>query len=144
MSERKYPVFSIVSDRHTFASLIAELKRESVAFVGTRAELFFSELRDKTRNSRKVALFGGLALIFGGVAFLLFSVAAVALVAIAFWGTPFAFFWGFLIIGICYLLMGAINSMVAYYGFTGLAPRKTIEVLRDDKSWLQAEVSQQS
>ena len=144
MADAHHTEVSIPEHRHTFASLISELKNESVAFVRTRTTLFLSEVRDKTRKSRKSALFGGVALIFGGVAFLLFTLAAVGLVAIAFWGTPFTFFWGLLIVGICCLLLGAINSIVAYYGMTDLAPQKTIKVLQDDTSWVRAEVSRQS
>ncbi len=132
------------NSQHTFALLLSELKNESVEFVRTRVQLFVSELRDKAGKSRKSAPFAAVALFFGGVAFLLFTLAAVGLVAIAFWGSPFAFFWGFLIIGVLYLLLGAINSIIGYYALTGLAPEKTIKVLRDDTSWVRAELSRQS
>lgn len=131
------------NSQYTFSLLLSELKNESVEFVRTRAQLFVSELRDKAGTSRKSALFAAAALIFAGVAFLLFTLSAVGLVAIAFWGSPFAFFWGFLIIGVLYLLLGAINSIIGYYALTGLAPQKTIKVLRDDKSWVRAGVSRQ-
>lgn len=144
MADADHAEMPTVADRHSFASLFSELKNESVDFVRTRTKLFFSELRDKAGKSRKSALVGGVALIFGSVAFLLFTLAAVGLGAIAFWGTPFAFFWGLLIIGICYALLGAINGIVAYYGLKSLAPQKTIKVLHDDKAWAQAEVIRQA
>jgi uncharacterized membrane protein YqjE len=133
-----------LKSRLSFASLLLELKTELVEFVRTRTQLLFSEVRHKAEESKKSAVFGAIALIFGSVAFLLLTVAAVALVAVAFWGSPFTFFWGFLVIGLCYLLQGAIASIVAYFGLKSLAPQKTIKVLHDDKTWVRTELSRHS
>lgn len=132
------------NERYAFASLLKELKCELVEFLQTRAQLLFAEIRDKAGESRKIAALGGIALVFGSMAFLLLTLAAVALVAVAFWGSPFAFFWGLLIIGICYLLLGGIAGIAAYLGLKSVAPQKTIKVLRDDKTWVRAEIIRRS
>ncbi len=129
---------------HTFGSLLSDLKSELVDFIRTRSQLFISELRDKPEKYKKSLIFGVVALIFGTVSFLLFTAVAAGLVAVAFSGTPFTFFWGFLIVGVCLVLMGAISGIVAYYGLTRLAPEKTVKVFRDDKAWVRAEIIGQS
>lgn len=129
------------TDPHTFRSLFSELKTELFGFVRTRAQLLFYELHDKAGKLKKTAAFGAIAMIFGSVAFLLFTLAAVALVAVAFQGSPFAFFWGLLIIGICYLLLGGITGIVAFYGLKNLTPQKTIKMLQSDRAWVHAELS---
>lgn len=144
MADAKNPEIARANDRDSFGSLLLQLKNETIEFLRTRAQLLVSEVRDKAENSKKSAIFAGVALIFGIVAFLLLTLAAVGLVAAAFWGSPFAFFWGFLVIGICYLLLGSIIAIIAYFGFTSLAPQKTIKVLHDDQSWVRGELTRQS
>jgi uncharacterized membrane protein len=62
-------------------------------------------------------------------------------VAVAFWGSPYAWFLGFLIVGVVWALIGGIAAFIAVREFRsqGLAPKKTIEVLKEDKIWLQSE-----
>lgn len=130
--------------KSSFGSSVTDIGKELAEFVQTRKRLLVSELRQKLAKSKKGAAFTGIALIFGGVGFLLLTLAAVGLVAVAFWGSPFAFFWGFLIIGVFYVLLASIAAIVAYYALRGLLPDKTIKVLHDDKTWLQSELSKRS
>jgi uncharacterized membrane protein YqjE len=131
----------VEDEKHSLASLLTEIKTEVVEFVQTRIQLLISELREKLGNSKKGAVFAAFALIFGSVSFLLLTLAAVGLVAVAFWGSPFAFFWGFLIIGTFYILLAGIAGIAAYYMLRDLLPNKTIKVLHDDKVWLQSGLS---
>lgn len=128
-------------DERSFASLVTELKNELAECLQTRLQLLISELREKFGNAKKAAGLGGLTLLFASLAFLLLTVAAVALVTVAFWGSPFAFFWGFLILGILYLLLSGITGIVAYFALRGLTPEKTIKMLQGDKTWARAELS---
>lgn len=130
--------------KHNFASSVADIKNELIEFVHTRVLLFVSELREKLGDSKKGSALAAIALMFGSVGFLLLTLAAVGLVAVAFWGSPFAFFWGFLIIGIFYALIAGMAAIAAYYALRGLLPDKTIKVLHDDKTWLQSNLSKQS
>jgi len=131
-------------ETHSFASSATDLKDDAVKFVQTRVQLLLAELREKLGKSKKGAAFAGFALVFGSVGFLLLTLAAVGLVAVAFWGSPFAFFWGFLIIGIFYVLLAGMAAIAAYYSLHSLLPNKTIKVLQDDKTWLQTWLSKQS
>jgi hypothetical protein len=50
----------------------------------------------------------------------------------------------FLIVGGCWLILGATFAIVAVKQFQGLTPNKTIEVLKEDKMWLQKEARNQA
>jgi FtsH-binding integral membrane protein len=67
------------------------------------------------------------------------TLALVALIAVAFQGSPYAFFFGFMIMGLLYLLFAGLIAVAAYRVLKGLAPERTIKVLREDKVWLEKE-----
>jgi len=62
----------------------------------------------------------------------------------AFWGNSYTWFLSFLIVGGCWLILGATFAIVAVKQFQGLTPNKTIEVLKEDKVWLQQEARNQA
>ncbi len=141
MSEVRYTVAETNGRR--LADVLAETKDEIKDFLQTRIQLLISEVREKAQNSKRAALLGGIAAVLGITAFLLLTLAAVGLIAVAFWGSPYAFFWGFLIIGVFYLIIAAMLAIAANRQLKGFAPNKTIEVLKEDKIWLQSEARSQ-
>lgn len=141
MSEVRYTVTE--TNGRSLAEVLAETRDEIKDFVQTRIQLLISELREKANNSKKAALLGGVAAVLGVTAFLLLTLAAVGLIAVAFWGSPYAFFWGFLIIGLFYGMMAGMLAIGATRQLKGFAPKKTIEVLKEDKIWLQSEARSQ-
>jgi multisubunit Na+/H+ antiporter MnhG subunit len=74
-------------------------------------------------------------------AFLLLSLALVAVLAVAFEGNPFNWFFGFLIVGFVWLVIGGIAAYSAMRALTekGVVPRRTMQILNGDKAWLQRE-----
>ncbi len=142
MSEVRYTVTE--TNNRSLAQVLAETKEEIKGFLQTRIQLLISELREKAQNSKKAALLGGVAALLAITAFLLLTLAAVGLIAVAFWGSPYAFFWGFLIIGVFYAMIAAMLAIAANRQLKGFAPRKTIEVLKEDKIWLQSEARSQA
>ncbi len=142
MSEVRYTVTE--TNNRSLAQVLAETKEEIKDFLQTRIQLLISELREKAQNSKKAALLGGVAALLAITAFLLLTLAAVGLIAVAFWGSPYAFFWGFLIIGVFYAMIAAMLAIAANRQLKGFAPRKTIEVLKEDKIWLQSEARSQA
>jgi uncharacterized membrane protein YqjE len=141
MSEARYTVTE--TNGRTLAQVIAETKDEIKDFVQTRVQLLISELKEKANNSKKAAVMGGIAAVLGVTAFLLLTLAAVGLVAVAFWGSPYAFFFAFLIIGVFYAIIAGMLAIAAARQLEGFAPNKTIEVLKEDKIWLQSEARSQ-
>jgi hypothetical protein len=65
----------------------------------------------------------------------------VALVVSAFSGNPYAWFFGFVIVGVVWVIVGGITAFFAYNEFRSKArfPKRTVEVLKADKDWLGSE-----
>jgi uncharacterized membrane protein YqjE len=123
--------------------VVAELKEELIDFLQTRVQMLMSELRESAKNSKSTAIFGGIALVLLGTAWLLLNLALVGLVAVAFWGSAYAWFFSFLIVGLLWALLGGMLGLAAQRQLRGLAPRKTIKVLKEDRIWLQQEARSQ-
>jgi uncharacterized membrane protein YqjE len=135
--------FATERNGRTVGEVVAELKQEIKDFVQTRVQMFSNEMRDKMRESKTAAIYATIGAVLLGTAYLLLNLALVGLVAVAFWGSPYAWFLAFLIVGMCWLILGALMAFLAVRTFQGLAPKKTIEVLREDKVWLQQEARNQ-
>ena len=125
------------------AEVVAELKEELIDFLQTRVQMLMSELRESAKNSKSPAIFGGIALLLLGTAWLLLNLALVGLVAVAFWGSAYAWFFSFLIVGLFWAILGGILGLAAQRQLRRLAPRRTIKVLKEDKIWLQQEARSQ-
>ena len=133
------------SEGPTLAGVVAEIKDETKEFVQTRVQMFKTELREKVASWKSGALLAAVGVLFLGTAYLLLTLALVGLVAVAFWGSPYAWFLAFLIVGVFWGMIGGVVAFLAVREFRsqGLAPKKTIEVLREDKIWLQSEAGSQ-
>ena len=135
----------VVNHEKSWAATIADIKEEVISFVETRVNLFRAELKE-TLSSLKAAL--PLALIAAVTlltAYLLLTLALVGLIAVAFWGSPYAWFFAFLIVGGLWLIAGGMLAFFAYNRMRtrGKFPKRTIEVLKADKLWLQTEARSQ-
>lgn len=127
----------------SLGEVISEIKQEVKEFLQTRVSMFVAEMREKISNSKTGAIYGGVALVLGSAGFLMLSVALAALVAVAFWGSPYAWFFGFLIIGLLWTIMAAMLALAAVRQFKDVTPKRTIQVLKEDKIWLQHEARNQ-
>ncbi|HYL16844.1 MAG TPA: phage holin family protein [Terriglobales bacterium] len=123
--------------------VVAEIKDELKEFLQTRVQMLIAELREAAKNSKSAVIFGGAAALLLGTAWLLLNLALVGLVAVAFWGSPYAWFFAFLIVGMFWAILGDMLGLAAVRKLQGLAPKKTIEVLKQDKVWLQQEARSQ-
>ena len=125
------------TDERTLGEMFAELSRETRTLLQQELELVKTELTEKASAMGKGAAFivGGGLIVYAG---LLAIVAALALVLIAIGLPPWAatFVAGLLVPGIGYLL---IRSGLAALKPQELAPRKTIETLKEDAQWLKAQ-----
>ena len=133
------------SQAPTLAGVVAEIKDETKEFVQTRVEMLKAELREKVATWKSGALLAGVGVLLLGTAYLLLTLALVGLVAVAFWGSPYAWFLAFLFVGAFWGIIGGILAFLAVREFRrqGIAPKKTLEVLREDKIWLQSEAGSQ-
>ena len=127
------------------SAVIAEMKDEAKTFVETRINMLKSELRTKV-NTWKMALpmiaVGAVLLV---TAWLLLTGAIVAAIYVAFVGNDFAAAIALAILGVAYLVGGAISIIFAYRGLreTGIMPRRTIRVLKADQVWLKNQARNQ-
>ena len=113
------------------------MSRETRTLVQQELQLARTELTEKAAKMGKGAAFivGGGLIAYAG---LLAIVAALVLILIAIGLPPWAaaFLGGVLVAGIGYLL---IRSGLAALKSQELAPRKTIETLKEDAQWLKAQ-----
>jgi uncharacterized membrane protein YqjE len=134
-----------VDDDRSLGSIIAEIKDEFKEFVNTRVRVIKAELHE-TIGAAKTALPLILsALVLGFIAVLMFSLAIVVLLASAFPGNPYAFFYGFVIMGGILIATAALAAFFAVNAFrSGAFPKRTVEVLKEDRIWLQTEARSHS
>ena len=137
------------NDKHSERSVgevLAEIRSEVIEFANTRLQMFQSEMREISKTLKRAApsMMAGIVLLV--TSYILLTLAIVALVAVAFWNNPYHWFFAFLIVGVLWSMGGGLAMFLAIRPIKlhGLAPRKTIEVLKADKVWLQYEVRSRS
>ena len=128
------------------ASVVSEIKEEAKEFVSTRVRLARAELRENLTAVKLGVPLAMLALLLLLTGFLLLTLAIVGLVAVAFWGSPYAWFLAFLIVGILWFTFGGIIAYFAYNEFRshGMFLKKTMNVLQQDKLWIESEARSQA
>jgi uncharacterized membrane protein YqjE len=126
----------------SLGEVLSEIRNQVVEFLDTRLQMLRSEMQEAAQTIRRAApsMFAGIALL--ATSYILVTLAIVALVAVAFWSNPYHWFFAFLIVGVVWAVAGATAMFMAFRAIKlhALAPRKTIEVLKADKVWLQYEV----
>jgi uncharacterized membrane protein YqjE len=129
---------------HRVTQLLLEMKGELLEFLTTRVELLRSEIQESVAAVKSAAPVAVIAVVLLMTAYLLLTLAVVGLIAVAFVGNPYAWFFAFLIVGGAWALFGVIAAFLALRSLRklGLFPKKTIEVLKADKVWIDREVSQ--
>jgi hypothetical protein len=127
------------------AEVMHEFREDLKDFVTTRIQMFRNEVAEKV-GAWKLGLPTMLiGLVLLGMAFILFTAGIVNAIALAFAGQPWGFAVSFFIVFAVYALAGAI---LALYGWRtakagGLAPEKTMRVLKQDQVWLKTEARTQ-
>jgi uncharacterized membrane protein YqjE len=129
-----------VYNNRSLADILAELKNEVQEFMQTRIELLRRELNDKVQAVKAALPLLVMGIIFLSTAFTLLSFALVSLLA-TWIGGDYRWFFGFLIVGFFWGVVGAIAALAAkqHLAKKGVMPKRTVEVLSGDKVWLQRE-----
>jgi uncharacterized membrane protein YqjE len=125
----------------SLSSIVSDVREELKDFINTRLQMLKSELHETLAGIRVALPLGGLALVLIGTSFLLFSAAIVTLVASAFSGNPYAWFFGLIIVAVLWAVLAGIAGFFAYNEFRSKAmfPKRTVEVLKADKNWIESE-----
>jgi uncharacterized membrane protein YqjE len=122
--------------------MIFEIKEEVSNFISTRVDIFLSEFRETIQGWKTLVPLTAAALLLLGTAYLLLTLSLVALVAVAFWGNPYHWFFAFLIVGLVWVVIGAFLAyfVVVTYRKQGRFPKRSMGVLQADREWLQMEM----
>jgi energy-coupling factor transporter transmembrane protein EcfT len=130
-----------VHTEKSLATLLAETREELKEFVITRVGILKAEVEEKIRTWKYIIPVMLIAAALLWVGFLTLSYALIALIAGLFAPSPFAWLWGALIVGGCYLALGIAVGWFAYSEISqaGIAPTRTLKVLKQDQVWLQNE-----
>jgi hypothetical protein len=101
-----------------------------------------SELHETISAAKVWAPLAAAAVIFLGTAYLLLTIAIVALVSVAFVTNPYRWFLSFLIVAVVWAITGVVFAYLAWIQLRaqGIFPKRTVEVLKADGIWLQNEV----
>ena len=133
-----------INNGKNIATLLAEMKQELQDFVQTRFAMLKVELQEKVRVLKAAAPLAGIGALLLLTAFLLFTLALVALVFVFLPDNPYRWFLAFLAIAVLWSIVGGIAAYLAIRELqvNGLLPKRTVEVLKEDKIWIQSEVKQ--
>jgi uncharacterized membrane protein YqjE len=134
------------NQERSLGSIIAEIKDEMKSFINTRVQMVKTELLEATAALKLALPLAGAAVIIAATAVLLLSLAVVSAVAMAFHGNPYAYFFAFLIVGVAWLVFAAILGFIAYNRVRshGPFPKRSVQVLKADKVWIQTEAGSNS
>jgi uncharacterized integral membrane protein len=135
-----------VHNGRTVADVLNEFKEELKEFAVTRAQMLRSEMQEKVsawKMGLPTMVIGGLLLL---TAFFVFTAGLVELVALAFINQPWGLAVACFIVTAIYALLG---GLLFAYGLRtakepGLAPERTLKVLREDQVWLKREARTES
>ena len=121
--------------------ILNETKEELKEFFETRLQILKTEINEKVRTWKMAIplLLGALALLLA--CWIVLTFALVALLHAWFLPSPYAWLWAGLIVAAIYLVAGTVIGWMAYSEITsvGVAPTRTMEVLKQDQVWIQNE-----
>lgn len=134
-----------INHERNISEVLTDIKTELKDFVQTRIAMFKAELQEKVKTIKTVAPLAAVAAVLLATAYLLFTLALVGLAAAFLPDNQYRWFLAFLAVAILWAILGGIAAYFAKREFEikGLLPKRTIEVLKDDKVWVQAEVKNQ-
>ena len=134
-----------INHERNISEVLTDIKTELKDFVQTRIAMFKAELQEKVQTIKTVAPLAAVAAVLLGTAYLLLTLALVGLAAAFLPDNQYRWFLAFLAVAVLWAILGGIAAYLAKREFEikGLLPKRTIEVLKDDKVWVQAEVKNQ-
>jgi uncharacterized membrane protein YqjE len=135
-----------VGDRdRSIAEVLNDFKTEFKDFLNTRLQMLRAEMSEKAAAYKIAAPAIAIGGVFMVVGFLVLTGALVSGIAWGFSGQPWAYFVAFCIVTVLYLLVGgvALGYGVRSIKSAGIAPERTMKVLKDDQVWLKTEARTQ-
>jgi len=136
---------SEMNNGRPLGAIISDMKEELKDFVQTRLEMLKVELQEKVKSLKVAAPLAAIGIVLLSTAYLLFTLALVAVVTVFFQSNPYRWFFGFAAVGIIWTILGVVAAYFAKREFElkSLLPERTVKVLKGDKVWIQAEAKNQ-
>lgn len=133
-----------VNNGRSVAALLGEMKQELQDFAQTRLTMLKVELQEKVRMVKTAAPLAAAGVLLFLTAFLLLSLALVALAFALLPDSAYRWCLAFLAVAILWSIIGGIAAYMAKRELEvkGLLPKRTVEVLKEDKQWIRSEVKQ--
>ncbi len=127
------------------AEVMHEFREDLKDFVTTRIQMLRNEISEKVGAWKMGLPTMVVGLVLLATAFLLFTAGLVNAIALAFSGQPWGFAVSFFIV---FAVYGLAGGLLLLYGWriakaAGIAPEKTIRVLKQDQVWLKTEARTQ-
>ena len=130
-----------MNNEKSLGTVLTETKEELKEFIATRLQLLRSEIKEKLETWKYAVpvllLAAGLLLI----GWMVLTFAFIALIHAWFLPSDYAWVWAGLIVAGIYLIAGMAVGWFAYSELSaaGVAPKRTLEVLKQDQVWMETE-----
>ena len=134
-----------IENNKSIGQIASELKNDARDFVSTRLQILAQEMKEKMSVWKAAVPILAFAALIAATAFLTFTFALVAFFAGLFLPSPYAWVLGALIVTAIY----AITAFGLFYlgrrelTQTGIAPTRTLRVLKEDQIWIENEARSQ-
>jgi len=115
---------------------IRELKEDTANFFQTRYQMLLAELKQKISAVKLALPLFAVAAVFALLSLFVLTGALVFVI-----GQAIGFGWALLIVGVVYLIIAGACAWIGINELrsAGVAPKRTLEVLKQDQVWLQSE-----
>ncbi|HEU5232397.1 MAG TPA: phage holin family protein [Terriglobales bacterium] len=136
----------VTENNRTIRDVVTELKTDARDFVSTRLQMLSQEMKEKVGIWKVAVPMLAVAALFGVVTFLALTFAFIAFFAGVFYGSAYAWCYGALIVTAGYFLIAIGMFYLGRRELTqaGLAPKRTLRVLKEDQIWIQHEARSQA
>jgi len=135
----------VTENNRSIGQVVSELKNDTRDFVSTRLQILTQEIGDKIKVWKVAIPMLVVAAVIGGIALLALTFALIAFLAGVFQPSPYAWCYGALIVTAIYIIVafGLFYLGKRELTQTGIAPSRTLRVLKQDQIWIQNEARSQ-
>jgi uncharacterized membrane protein YqjE len=132
------------NNNRPLGAVLHEIKDDLKEFLQTRYDMLASELREKIAVWKTSLPMIVIALLLGWSGFLAFTFAVVAALRPLF-DSEYGWAIAAGIVAVLYFIVAGVIAWLAYreLQYAGVAPTRTMQVLKQDQVWLQNEARQQ-
>ena len=135
----------VTENNKSITQVVAELKNDARDFFSTRLQMLSQEMNDKIGVWKMAIPILAVAALLAATAFLTLTFAFVSFFAGVFQPSQYAWTFGALIVTGFYLIAGFGLFYLGKRELTqsGLVPKRTLRVLKEDQIWIQNEARSQ-